>query len=144
MILLNMPPAEAFLSLINLVNKSFLKGFYSADHADVRSPWIPCLFVVLIVRVQMDAYYRIFDTLLADTMPDVYASKHYRTTTRLIPCSLTSFLEQTSRKKLSKPRYTSLTGSQLCSSATSHSTSPSGYSTISFSKEIPSCFASLS
>lgn len=75
MILLNMPPAEAFLSLINLVNKSFLKGFYSADHADVSSFRIFGRYVVLIVGVQMDAYYRIFDTLLADTMPDVYASK---------------------------------------------------------------------
>ena len=56
MLLLNMPAVDAFLTLINLVNKSFLKSFFS-DSPD-----------------EVDAYYRIFDTLLADTMPKVYAS----------------------------------------------------------------------
>ncbi|KAM0754750.1 hypothetical protein T439DRAFT_284256 [Meredithblackwellia eburnea MCA 4105] len=56
MLLVNMPAAEAFLTLINLVNKSFLKSFYSNDEEEI------------------DAYYRIFDTLLADNMPKVYAN----------------------------------------------------------------------
>ncbi|KAL8277812.1 hypothetical protein RQP46_009795 [Phenoliferia psychrophenolica] len=56
MLLLNMPAVDAFLTLVNLVNKSFLKSFFSDSPAEV------------------DAYYRIFDTLLADTMPKVYAN----------------------------------------------------------------------
>ncbi|KDE03059.1 hypothetical protein MVLG_06448 [Microbotryum lychnidis-dioicae p1A1 Lamole] len=54
MLLINMSVADAFISLVNLVNKSFLKSFYG-DNPD-----------------EPDAYYRIFDTLLADNMPKVY------------------------------------------------------------------------
>ncbi|KAI5481595.1 TBC domain protein, Rab GTPase activator [Pseudohyphozyma bogoriensis] len=56
LLLVNMPPADAFISLLNLVDKSFLKSFYGG------------------VEDEIDAYYRIFDTLLADTMPKVYAN----------------------------------------------------------------------
>lgn len=51
-----MSPAEAFVCLVNLVQKSFLRSFYSADSDEV------------------EAYYRVFDTLLADYMPRVYAN----------------------------------------------------------------------
>ncbi|BGP06788.1 hypothetical protein JCM10049v2_002612 [Rhodotorula toruloides] len=56
LLILNMSPAEAFVCLVNLVQKSFLRSFYSADPDEV------------------EAYYRVFDTLLADYMPRVYAN----------------------------------------------------------------------
>ncbi|GAA98640.1 uncharacterized protein L969DRAFT_63337 [Mixia osmundae IAM 14324] len=54
MLLISMPPPEAFVALVNLVNKSCLKSFYAG------------------VSDEIEAYYRIFGTLLADTMPKVY------------------------------------------------------------------------
>lgn len=56
MLLLNMPVPEAFTSLVNLIHKSVLRSFYSEDPED------------------REAYYRVFDTLLADHMPRVYAN----------------------------------------------------------------------
>ncbi|GAA5867277.1 hypothetical protein JCM1840_005006 [Sporobolomyces johnsonii] len=56
LLLVNMTVQEAFVSLVNLVKKSFLRSFYGDDPEEV------------------EAYYRVFDTLLADTMPRVYAS----------------------------------------------------------------------
>ncbi|BGP23514.1 TBC1 domain family member 14 [Rhodotorula toruloides] len=56
LLILNMSPAEAFVCLVNLVQKSFLRSFYSSDPDEV------------------EAYYRVFDTLLADYMPRVYAN----------------------------------------------------------------------
>jgi hypothetical protein len=51
MLLVNMNPPDAFLSLLNLVNKSFLKSFYSEDTREVSrsslwdvgelTSWIP-------------------------------------------------------------------------------------------------------
>lgn len=35
MLLISMPAQEAFLSLVNLVNKSLLKTFYAGSHDDV-------------------------------------------------------------------------------------------------------------
>ncbi|GAA5828456.1 hypothetical protein JCM11251_006258 [Rhodosporidiobolus azoricus] len=54
LLLVNMPPAEAFVSLVNLVQKSFVRSFYSEDDEEE------------------DAYYRVFDTLLADVHPKIY------------------------------------------------------------------------
>ncbi|KAM0788192.1 hypothetical protein ACM66B_001351 [Microbotryomycetes sp. NB124-2] len=54
MLLVNMAPADAWVSLINFVDKSCLKSFYRGK------------------QDEMEAYYRIFDTLIADTMPKVY------------------------------------------------------------------------
>lgn len=56
MLLLNMPRPDAFVSLVNLIHKSVLRSFYSPDPQD------------------REAYYRVFDTLLADHMPKVYAN----------------------------------------------------------------------
>ncbi|GJN87506.1 hypothetical protein Rhopal_000455-T1 [Rhodotorula paludigena] len=56
LLLLNMSPAEAFICLVNLVQKSFLRSFYSDDPEEI------------------EAYYRVFDTLLADAMPKIYAN----------------------------------------------------------------------
>lgn len=56
LLVLNMSPAEAFVCLVNLVQKSYLRSFYSANSDEV------------------EAYYRVFDTLLADYMPRVYAN----------------------------------------------------------------------
>ncbi|GAA6002018.1 hypothetical protein JCM10207_003040 [Rhodosporidiobolus poonsookiae] len=56
LLLVNMPASEAFISLVNLVQKSVLRSFYGDDPEEE------------------DAYYRVFDTLLADFMPKVYAN----------------------------------------------------------------------
>lgn len=56
LLLLNMPRPDAFVSLVNLIHKSVLRSFYSPDPQD------------------REAYYRVFDTLLADHMPKVYAN----------------------------------------------------------------------
>lgn len=56
LLLLNMSQPEAFLSLINLIEKSFLKHFYEEKVEE------------------KEAFFRIFDTLLADFMPKVYAN----------------------------------------------------------------------
>ncbi|GAA6009353.1 hypothetical protein JCM11491_004287 [Sporobolomyces phaffii] len=56
LLLVNMPPSEAFVSLLNLISKSFLKAFYASNPASLES------------------YERVFDTLLADAMPKVYAN----------------------------------------------------------------------
>ncbi|GAA5975905.1 hypothetical protein JCM10908_005323 [Rhodotorula pacifica] len=56
MLLLNMPLPEAFISLVNLIHKSVLRSFYSEDPQD------------------REAYFRVFDTLLADHMPKVYSN----------------------------------------------------------------------
>ncbi|GAA6055176.1 hypothetical protein JCM3770_002220 [Rhodotorula araucariae] len=55
LLLLNMPPPEAFVCLVNLVHKSFLRSFYGDPE-------------------ELEAYYRVFDTLLADAMPKIYAN----------------------------------------------------------------------
>ncbi|KAK4050113.1 hypothetical protein OIV83_003684 [Microbotryomycetes sp. JL201] len=54
MLLVNMAPTDAWVSLVNLVDKSCLKSFYRRR------------------QDEMEAYYRIFDTLIADSMPKVY------------------------------------------------------------------------
>ena len=48
-----MPTTDAFVSLVNLVNKTFLKAFYIGRNAEI------------------EAFYRIFATMLADQMPNV-------------------------------------------------------------------------
>ncbi|KAG0152523.1 hypothetical protein CROQUDRAFT_649950 [Cronartium quercuum f. sp. fusiforme G11] len=52
--LINMTPQDAFLSLVNISRKSCLSYFYNNKINEIES------------------FYRIFDTLLADTMPKVY------------------------------------------------------------------------
>lgn len=52
--LMNMPPQDAFLSLVNISRKSCLSYFYNNKKAEI------------------EAFYRIFDTLLADAMPKVF------------------------------------------------------------------------
>ncbi|KAH8920736.1 RabGAP/TBC [Atractiella rhizophila] len=54
LLLLNLSPPEAFLSLVNLISKSCLKCLYSNDEETI------------------EAYYRIFDTILADNLPKLY------------------------------------------------------------------------
>ncbi|BGP38718.1 hypothetical protein JCM10450v2_002668 [Rhodotorula kratochvilovae] len=55
LLLLNMSAPEAFVCLVNLVQKSFLRSFYGDPD-------------------EVEAYYRVFDTLLADAMPKIYAN----------------------------------------------------------------------
>jgi len=72
-----MPPSEAFISLVNLISKSFLRSFYST------SP------------LSLNSYERVFDTLLADFMPKVYAnfsSSMVRPSTYLKPWLTTLFV----------------------------------------------------
>lgn len=54
MFLINMPPADAFLSLVNVTRKSCLSYFYNLRHQE------------------MEAFYRIFETLLSERMPKVF------------------------------------------------------------------------
>ncbi|EJD04193.1 RabGAP/TBC [Fomitiporia mediterranea MF3/22] len=56
MLLLNMQPASAFVTMRNLVERHCMRSFYGG----------------LSCKEEVDAYYRIFDTLLADCMPKVY------------------------------------------------------------------------
>lgn len=69
---------DAWVSLVNLVNKSYLKSFYSHDDEEVRCP-AACISVEQAetdsLRLQCEAYFRIFDTLLADSMPKIYESE---------------------------------------------------------------------
>lgn len=75
-----MPVAEAFVSLVNLVEKSFLRAFYNGNIEEVRSPHCVSLpplaanALPLSYLFQEDAYYRVFDTLLADWLPRVFAN----------------------------------------------------------------------
>ncbi|KDQ15725.1 hypothetical protein BOTBODRAFT_173797 [Botryobasidium botryosum FD-172 SS1] len=56
MFLINMPPDQTFISMRNLLERHCLRSFYGGSGA----------------KEDVEAYYRIFDTLLADGMPKVY------------------------------------------------------------------------
>ncbi|KAH9858360.1 RabGAP/TBC [Lenzites betulinus] len=56
MMLLNMPAAQGFVVLRNLLERHCLRSFYGGMSS----------------RDDVEAYYRIFDTLLADGMPKIY------------------------------------------------------------------------
>ncbi|KAI0639975.1 rab-GTPase-TBC domain-containing protein [Trametes polyzona] len=56
MILLNMPPQQGFVVLRNLLERHCLRSFYGG----------------MASKDDVEAYYRIFDTLLADGMPKIY------------------------------------------------------------------------
>ncbi|KAI0828943.1 RabGAP/TBC [Trametes gibbosa] len=56
MILLNMPSAQGFVVLRNVLERHCLRSFYGGMSS----------------RDDVEAYYRIFDTLLADGMPKIY------------------------------------------------------------------------
>ncbi|KAL5518744.1 hypothetical protein ACEPAH_427 [Sanghuangporus vaninii] len=56
MLLLNMQPPSAFVTMRNLLERHCMRSFYGG----------------MACKEDIDAYYRIFDTLLADCMPKVY------------------------------------------------------------------------
>ncbi|KAK7465423.1 hypothetical protein VKT23_005401 [Stygiomarasmius scandens] len=56
MFLINMPPQQGFVVMRNLLERHCLRSFFGGDGA----------------KADVDAYYRIFDTLLADGMPKIY------------------------------------------------------------------------
>ncbi|KAI6047910.1 rab-GTPase-TBC domain-containing protein [Pisolithus marmoratus] len=56
MILVNVPTPQAFVVLRNLVERHCLRAFYGGTGT----------------KDEVEAYYRIFDTLLADSMPKIY------------------------------------------------------------------------
>jgi len=56
MLLINMPIETAFLVMRNLLDRHCLRSFFGGDRS----------------REDVEAYYRIFDTLLADGMPKIY------------------------------------------------------------------------
>ena len=59
MLLINMPIAQAFLSLRNFLDRPVLRSFYCN------------------VQDEIDAYYRVFENLQADLFPTIYANcKH--------------------------------------------------------------------
>ncbi|KAI3624578.1 hypothetical protein GLX27_003374 [Malassezia furfur] len=75
MLLLNLPAPHAFLALLNLVaSKAWLKAIYQLDrpqaqHPDVSRGSEP-------VGRQAQAFERVFNTLMAEQMPTVYANLH--------------------------------------------------------------------
>jgi len=56
MLLINMPVQQAFIVMRNLMERHCMRSFFGGDGS----------------RDDVDAYYRIFDTLLADGMPKIY------------------------------------------------------------------------
>ncbi|KAJ7161433.1 rab-GTPase-TBC domain-containing protein [Mycena crocata] len=56
MLLINMPAQQAFIVMRNLMERHCMRSFFGGDGA----------------KDDVDAYYRIFDTLLADGMPKIY------------------------------------------------------------------------
>ncbi|KAG6337071.1 hypothetical protein ID866_2024 [Astraeus odoratus] len=56
MILINIPAPQAFIATRNLLERHCLRSFYGGTGA----------------KEDVEAYYRIFDTLLADSMPKIY------------------------------------------------------------------------
>jgi hypothetical protein len=72
MLLISMSPADAFVALVNLINRTCLRSFYGDIHDE------------------MEAYYRVFGTLLADYMPKV---------------SLTGFFSLSSSELIDNIRY---------------------------------------
>ncbi|EMD41842.1 hypothetical protein CERSUDRAFT_79464 [Gelatoporia subvermispora B] len=56
MVLINMPPAPGFILMRNLLERHCLRSFYGG----------------LASKDEVEAYYRMFDTLLADGMPKIY------------------------------------------------------------------------
>jgi len=53
MLLINLPLDQAFVTMRNLIDRHCLRSFYGGEGSDD----------------DLEAYYRIFDTLLADGMP---------------------------------------------------------------------------
>ncbi|ESK90935.1 tbc1 domain family member 14 [Moniliophthora roreri MCA 2997] len=56
MFLLNMPPQQGFVVMRNMLERHCMRSFFGGDGA----------------KDDVEAYYRIFDTLLADGMPKIY------------------------------------------------------------------------
>ena len=53
---MNSPPSEAFLSLINFLSRPCLHAFYTETQDEI------------------DAFYRVFENLQADTFPKIFAN----------------------------------------------------------------------
>lgn len=73
-----MSPADAWVALSNLIHKSCLKSFYNADEDEVCDPVAKTHedgSFLMPDDLKLEAYFRIFDTLLADSMPRIYESK---------------------------------------------------------------------
>ncbi|KAI8452155.1 rab-GTPase-TBC domain-containing protein [Phakopsora pachyrhizi] len=64
LLLINMPPADAFLSLVNLTRKSCLSYFYNQKVSEI------------------EGFYRIFENLFSESMPKLYKNFRER---RLLP-----------------------------------------------------------
>jgi hypothetical protein len=56
MLLIPSPPAQAFLNLVNLLSRSCLRAFVTET------------------KDEIDAFYRVFENLQADTFPKIYAN----------------------------------------------------------------------
>lgn len=71
MLLINLPLDQAFVTMRNLIDRHCLRSFYGGEGSDDDVS----IFVASLLRScdspdkQLEAYFRIFDTLLADGMP---------------------------------------------------------------------------
>ncbi|KAG6890002.1 hypothetical protein C0995_012962 [Termitomyces sp. Mi166 len=75
MLLINMPVQQGFVAMRNLLDRHCLRSFYGGEGAqedvnmNIYLTWIENTDRS---QYQVEAYYRIFDTLLADGMPKIY------------------------------------------------------------------------
>ncbi|WFD44075.1 hypothetical protein MPSI1_002740 [Malassezia psittaci] len=75
MLLLNLPAPQAFLALLNLIaSNTWLRSIYHLDRHQAKNPDVseggqPA-------AKQLQGFERVFNTLLADKMPNVYANLH--------------------------------------------------------------------
>ncbi|WFC96245.1 hypothetical protein MBRA1_002901 [Malassezia brasiliensis] len=75
MLLLNLPAPQAFLALLNLIaSKPWLKAIYQLDRPQAQHPDIPRGSEPVARHAQ--AFERVFNTLMAEQMPTVYANLH--------------------------------------------------------------------
>ncbi|EKM61378.1 uncharacterized protein PHACADRAFT_82585 [Phanerochaete carnosa HHB-10118-sp] len=73
MILLNMAPSPGFIVLRNLLERHCLRSFYGSEACRADVSWSAAFRLEsMLTCPQVEAYYRIFDTLLADGMPKIY------------------------------------------------------------------------
>ena len=75
MLLLNLPAPQAFLAMLNLVaSKAWLKAIYQLDRPQAQHPDVSHGSEPVTRHAQ--AFERVFNTLMAEQMPTVYANLH--------------------------------------------------------------------
>ncbi|WFC99542.1 hypothetical protein MYAM1_002287 [Malassezia yamatoensis] len=75
MLLLNLPAPQAFLALLNLIaSNAWLRSIYHLDRHQAKNPDVSESSQP--AAKQLQGFERVFNTLLADKMPNVYANLH--------------------------------------------------------------------